>query len=130
MTEIRDKLQKAKAAVFSKQLYFQIHKGYLNLELHPESRRITAHHTLRRPTRSTRLNYGTTSATKIFQKEIAEALEGTDGCFNISDDIMVFGCRQKEHDKYLEEMLKRCQERDLRLGLDRCQFNLSEISYL
>ena len=32
--EIRDKLQKAKAALFSK---LDIHKGYLNLALHPES---------------------------------------------------------------------------------------------
>ena len=124
--EIRDKLQKAKAAVFSK---LDIHKGYLNLALHPESRGITAHHTPRGPRRSTRLNYGTTSAAEIFQKEIAEALEGIDGCFNISDDIMVFGSSQKEHDKYLGEVLQRCQERDLRLGLDKCQFNLSEISY-
>ena len=102
---------------------------YLNLALHPESRGITAHHTPRGPRRSTRLNYGTTSAAKIFQKEIAEALEGIDGCFNISDDIMVFGSSQKEHDKYLGEVLQRCQEKDLRLGLDKCQFNLSEISY-
>ena len=42
---------------------------------------------------------------------------------------MVFGCSQKEHDKYLEEVLQRCQERDLRVGLDKCQFNLSEIIY-
>ena len=80
--EIRDKLQKAKAAVFSK---LDIHKGYLNLTLHLESRGITAHHTPRGPRRSTILNYGTTAA-EIFQKEIAEALEGIDGCFNISDD--------------------------------------------
>ena len=115
--EIRDKLQKAKAAVFSK---LDIHKGYLNLALHPESRGITAHHTPIGPRRSKRLNYGTTSAAEIFQKEIAEALEGIDGCFNISDDIMVFGCSQQEHDKYLEEVLQRCQKRDLRLGLDKC----------
>ena len=42
---------------------------------------------------------------------------------------MVFGCSQKEHDKYLEKVLQGCQERDLRLGLNKCQFNLSEISY-
>ena len=41
---------------------------------------------------------------------------------------MVFGCRRKEHDKYLEEVLQRCQERDLRPGLDKCQVKLSEIS--
>ena len=58
------------------------------------------------------------------QKEIAEALEGIDGCFNISDNVMVFGCSQKEHDKYLEVVLQRCQERDLRLGLDKYQLNL------
>ena len=51
--EIRDKLQKAKAAVFSK---LDIHKGYLNLALHPESRGITAHHTPRGLRRPTRLN--------------------------------------------------------------------------
>ena len=48
---------------------------YLNLASHPESKGITAHHTPRDPRRSTRLNYGTTSAAEIFQKEIAEALE-------------------------------------------------------
>ena len=124
--EIRDKLQKAKAAVFSK---LDIHKGYLNLELHPESVGITAHHTPRGPRRSTRLNYGTTLAAEIFQKEIAEAWEGIDGCFNIIYDIMVLGCSQKEHDKYLGEVLQRCQERDLRLAMEKCQFNLSETSY-
>ena len=45
VTEVRDKLQKAKAAV--------------NLALHPESRGITAHHTPKGPRRPTRLNYGT-----------------------------------------------------------------------
>ena len=126
MTEIRDKLQKSKAAVFSK---LDRHKGHLNLALHPESSGITAHHAARGPRRSTRPNYGTTSAAEIFQKEIAEALEGIDGCFNISDDIMVFECSQKEHDKYLEEVLQTCQERDLRLRLDKCQFNILKISY-
>ena len=88
----------------------------MNLALHPESGGITAHHTPRGPRRSTRLNYGTTSAAEIFQKEVAEALEGIDGCFNISDNIMVFGSSQKEHEKYLGEVSQRCQERDLRLG--------------
>ena len=42
---------------------------------------------------------------------------------------MVFGCTQREHDEYLKEVLQRCQERDLRLGLDKYQFNFLEISY-
>ena len=42
---------------------------------------------------------------------------------------MVFGCSQKEHDKYLEEVLQRCQEKDLRPGLDKYQLNLSN-SYI
>ena len=126
VTKIRDKLQQAKAAAVSK---FDIHKGYLNLALYPESRGITAHHTPKGPRRSTRLNYGTTSAAEIFQKEIAEALYGIDGCFNFIDDIMVSGCSEKKHVKYLEEVLQRCQERDLRLGLDKFRFSVSEIGY-
>jgi hypothetical protein len=108
--EVRRKLQKAGAMRFTK---LDIHRGYLNMVLHPDSRDITTHHTLRGPRRFTRMNYGTKSAAETFQKEISEALEGLEGVLNISDDILVYGKHEEEHDHNVEETLKRCRGRDV-----------------
>ena len=124
--EVRRKLQKAGARRFSK---LDIHKGYLNMALHPDSREITTHHTPRGPRRFTRMNYGTKSAAEIFQKEISEALGGLKGVLNISDDILVYGKDEEEHDNHVEDVLKRCRERDIRLGPEKCEFNCAELTY-
>ena len=57
--------------------------------LHPDSREITTHQTLRGPRRFTRIIYGTKSAAEIFQEEISEALDGLEGAINISDDTLL-----------------------------------------
>ena len=124
--EVRHKLQKAGARRFTK---LDIHRGYLNMVLHPESPKITTHHTPRGPRQFTRMNYGTKSAAETFQKEISEALEGLDGVLNISDDILVYGESEEEHDRNVEETLKRCRERDIRFGPEKCEFNVPEITY-
>jgi hypothetical protein len=123
--EVRRKLQKAGATRFTK---LDIHRGYLNMVLHPDSRDITTHHTPHGPRQFTRMNYGTKSAAETFQ-EISEALEGLEGVLNISDDILVYGKHEEEHDHNVEETLKRCRERDIRLGPEKCEFNLPEVTY-
>ena len=82
--------------------------------LHLDSREITTHHTQRGPRRFTRMNHGTKSAAEIFQKEISEALDGLEGVLNISADILVYGKDEEQHDDHVEEVLKRCRERDIR----------------
>jgi hypothetical protein len=119
-------LQKAGATRFTR---LDIHRGYLNMVLHLDSRDITTHHTPHGPRRFTRINYGTKSAAETFQKEISEALEGLEGVLNISDDILVYGKHEEEHDHNVEETLKRCRERDIRLGPEKCKFNLPEVTY-
>ena len=78
--------------------------------LHPDSREITTHHTPRGPRRFTRMNYVTNSAAEIFQKEISEALDGLEGVLNISDDILVYGKDEEQHDamwkRYLKDVAK------------------------
>ena len=124
--EVRRKLQKADATMFTK---LDIHRGYLNMVLHPDSRDITTHHTPRGPRRFTRMNYGRKLAAETFQKEFSEALEGLEGVLNISDDILVYSKHEEEHDNNVEETLKRCRERDIRLGPEKCEFNLPEVTY-
>ena len=69
--EVRRKLHKADATRFTK---LDVHRGYLNMVLHPDSRDITTHHTPRGNRRFTPMNYGRKSAAETFQKEISEAL--------------------------------------------------------
>ena len=51
------------------------------------------------------LPFGGNAASEIFQEAIRELLTGLPGCKNISDDIIVFGKSQDEHDKNLRGVL-------------------------
>lgn len=114
------------AKVFSK---LDLNAGYHQLELHPESRNITtfsSHVGLRR---YKRLSFGISSAAEVFQNTLSTALEGLRGVRNISDDIIVFGENQLEHDKNLEAVFKRLSERNLILNKDKCEFNKSQLEF-
>ena len=65
----------------------------------------------------------------MFQEAIRELLTGLPGCKNISDDIIVFGKRQDEHDKNLRGVLQRLQENNLSLNKEECQFSQTEIRF-
>ena len=54
--------------------------------------------------------FGINAASEIFQNAIAELLTGLPGCKNISDNIIVYGCDIKEHDKNLPSVLTRLRQ--------------------
>lgn len=56
-------------------------------------------------------------------------MEGLRGVRNISDDIIVFGENQLEHDINLEAVFKRLSERNLTLNKDKCEFNKSQLEF-
>ncbi len=92
------------AAIFSK-LY--LNQGYNQLELEQSSRYITTFSTHLGLWRYKRLNFGVSSAAEVFQNAIRETLSGISGAINISDDILVFGATQEEHDKNLKATFER-----------------------
>ncbi|CAC5405119.1 unnamed protein product [Mytilus coruscus] len=55
----------------------------------------------------------------MYQQCIKMALEGCAGQRNISDDIIVYGCTQQEHDERLNKVLDRMREKGLRLNKDK-----------
>lgn len=114
------------AKVFSK---LDLNAGYHQLELHPESRNITTFSTHVGLRRCKRLSFGTSFAAEVFQNTLSTALEGLRGVCNISDDIIVFGENQLEHDKNLEAVFKRLSERNLTLNKDKCEFNKSQLEF-
>ena len=79
--------------------------GYHQLELSEESRDITTFSTHAGRYRYKRLMFGVTSAPEIYQHAIQQALHGYEGVGNISDDIILHGKDDQQHDKRLEKLL-------------------------
>ena len=51
------------------------------------------------------------------------------GCINISDDILVFGKVQEEHNQCLEKLFKRAIEKGITFYKDKCEFNKDRCLY-
>ncbi|CAC5363752.1 unnamed protein product [Mytilus coruscus] len=114
------------AKVFSK---MDLLNGYHQLELTQESRNITTFTTHVGLRRYKRLSFGVTSAAEIFQNTLSTALEGLDGVRNISDDIIVFGASQDEHDTRLAALFQRIHENGLTLNKKKCEFNKDSLEF-
>ena len=114
------------AKVFSK---LDLNQGYNQLELAPESRYITTFGTHMGLMRYKRLNFGISCAPEIFQNVIRETLEGTDGAKNISDDILVFGKSQKEHDQHLRAVFQRLREKGLSPNKSKCEYSKDKLEF-
>jgi hypothetical protein len=112
--------------VFSK---LDLNQGYHQLELSPESRYITTFSTHVGLRRYKRLNFGVNSAAEIFQEAIRSVIEGVPGSLNISDDIIIYGSTQAEHDERLERVLECLRQNNLTLNKSKCEFNKSSIVY-
>ena len=114
------------ATVFSK---LDLNSGYHQLELDESSRNITTFSTHVGLRRYKRLNFGVTCAAELFQNHIAEAIAAVPNALNTSDDIMVYGKDQREHDEALEGVLQALVNRNLTLNKGKCEFNKPSIEF-
>ena len=65
----------------------------------------------------------------MYQFVIQQVLIGIPGVRNISDDIIVFGTTQAEHDRSLDQTLKRLHANGLTLNKDKCLFSVPELVF-
>ena len=114
------------ATVFSK---LDLRSGYHQLTIAPECRYITTFATHKGLWRYSRLNFGTNSASEIFQKVINEQIHDIPGTLNISDDVIIFGKTQADHDKALTAVFKKFADVKLTLNKSKCEFNKSSITF-
>ena len=114
------------AQIFSK---IDLREGYHQIELHPESRDITTFVTHEGLFRYKRLIFGVNSAFEIFQKKIEQVIAGCDGSKNISDDILIWGSTQEEHDKNLCKVLTSLKNSGLKVNPDKCIFGANDITF-
>lgn len=115
------------ATVFSK---LDLRSGYHQLVLAQESRYITTFVTHEGLRRYTRLNFGTNSASEIFQNAISEQIKEIPGAINFSDDIIIYGKNQKAHDQALHTVLRKFAKVGLTLKPEKCENHLPfSVSY-
>lgn len=114
------------ATVFFK---LDLRAGYHQLELHPDSRYITMFTTHLGLRRYKRLNFGISSAAEVFQNAICQTLQGISGVKTLSDDTIVHGKTQADHDNSLRAVFQRLKERGLTLNRNKCEFNKSRLEF-
>lgn len=77
-----------------------------------------------------RLPFGITSGPEYFQSRMAEILDGLEGVVNQTDDSVVYGATQEEHDQRLEAVLRRLEEAGVTLNPEKCVFSTDTIKFL
>ena len=107
-----------------------MNNGFHQLVLSKDSRNImvfSTHAGLRRY--KTKIKYGISASPAIFQNEIDKPYTDWMDAINISDDIIIFGKSQQEHDKNLEAVLERLRQKNLTLNRNKCFFSRSSIKF-
>ena len=114
------------ACVFSK---VDLRWGYDQTELDEQSKKYTTFATQTGLYRYKRLMFGVSASPEIFLHVIQQSVQGCPRVRNISDDIIVSGKDQQEHDTNLHNVLTRFQERGLTLNAEKCKFSVPEITF-
>ena len=104
--------------------------GFHQCELDDGSKEITTFTTPWGLFRYKRLMFGVSSAPEVYQYVIQQSLAGLEGVQNYADDIIIYGSTVEEHNARLEAFMKRVSELGLTLNFSKCEFGMSEISYL
>ena len=77
--------------------------------------------------------FGISPASEIFQLRLHEAVEDLDGVYEIADDILVAGAGDTMKDAVADhhlKLLRRCQERNIKLNKQKVAFKLMEVPYI
>ena len=115
----------AKAKIFTK---CDVKHGFWHVRLDEETARLTTFATPFGRFMWKRMPFGIAPASQIFQKRLEQALSGLEGVRNIHDDIIVWvdGETTEEaidsHDRRLQQLLERCEQRGLVLNHDEKKF--------
>lgn len=115
------------ATVFSK---LDANHGYWQVPLDKTSQLLTTFNSPFGRYCFMRMPFGIKSAQEVFQKRISQMFGDLPGVETDIDDILVWGVNAEEHEQRLNAVLKRCEDIHLTLNKEKCQFGLSEVTYI
>ena len=106
-------------------------KGYWQIPMEETDKEKTAFTSPLGLFQFTTMPFGLSGAPATFQRLMDKVLRGTSGFAGVYlDDIIVYGNTWSEHLKNLEIVLQKVQEAGLTLKLKKCNFGVSECTYL
>ena len=121
--ELQSKLQ---GVMYSK---IDLRSAYHQLELHPDSRDITAFLTHDGLMRFRRVPFGLVSAGSACQRLLDDLLRDVKGCGHYLDDILITGQTQQQHDERLRTVLDRLKKANVTVNLDKSVFGKTEVNF-
>ena len=104
-------------------------KGYWQVVLHPESRKLTCMAFDIGRYQFKRLPMGSKVASDIFQRMLDSVYIGLPGVTGIADDMVIFGRNEEEHDRNLILFLETTRKNGLILKKRKLQFKKEEVSF-
>ena len=104
-------------------------KGYWQVVLHPESRKLTCMAFDIGRYQFKRLPMGSKVASDIFQRMLDSVYIGLPGVTGIADDMVIFGMNEEEHDRNLILFLETTRKNGLILNKRKLQFKKKEVSF-
>ena len=99
-----------------------VQSGFWHVKLDEPSSFLTRFNTPFGRYRWKRMPFGISSAPEVFQRKMHELIEGLQGVEVVADDFVAVGYGDSleeatpDHDRNLEEFMKRCEERNIRLN--------------
>lgn len=107
-------------------------QGFYQINVDPRDREKTAFSTPVGSFQFKRCPFGARNSCAVFQARMnnifADGLY--DKCVVYVDDILVFGKDKKEHDSNLEWVLRKAQENNVKIKLEKCCFAQQQVNYL
>ena len=104
-------------------------KGYWQVVLHPESRKLTCMAFDIGRYQFKRLPMGSKVASDIFQRMLDSVYIGLPGVTGIADDMVIFGRNEEEHNRNLILFLETTRKNGLILNKRKLQFKKEEVSF-
>jgi len=103
--------------------------AYHQLELEEKSREITTFSCHLGIFRYKRLMFGISSAPELFQHVMQQIMSECEGVENISDDLIVHGNGDQEHDVRLTKCIETLAKHGLTINVPKCLIRLTELEY-
>jgi len=105
-------------------------QAYTQLELDQESQKLCTISTHKGLFCYSRVPFGITSASAIFQKKIEQTLQGIDQIAVFLDDILITAENDKAHYEKLREVCRRLDEKGLTVKKSKCTLFANQVEYL
>ncbi|XP_038106927.1 uncharacterized protein K02A2.6-like [Culex quinquefasciatus] len=110
--------------------HIDLSDAYLQVEVDPKDQHLLTINTHKGLYRYTRLTPGITSAPGSYQQLMDTMVGDLNGTCGYLDDILVGGHTPEEHDRNLQQVLRRLEEYGLTVRIEKCSFRMPQVKYL